>query len=147
MARYVTRVRSPLAPQEAFDFIADLRNFAVWDPGVRAVQQVDGDGPGAGASYDVTLDGPGGTTLRYRTHEFEPPLSTRVIASNWALTSDDRITVDADPEGYGSVVTYEADLRLRGVLRLGDPLLGLAFRRIGHRAAAGLREALDGVPA
>ncbi len=46
-----------------------------------------------------------------------------------------------------AVVTYEADLSLKGVLRIGDPLLGLAFRRIGDRAAAGLRTALDGVMA
>jgi hypothetical protein len=148
MARYVTKVRSPLAPSEAFDFVADLRNLAVWDPGVRAVQQVAGDGPGADAAYDVTLNNPGpATTLRYLTLEFEAPTTTRVVASNRLLTSDDRITVEADPDGSGSIVTYDADLRLHGLLRLGDPVLGLVFRRIGDRAAAGLRTSLDGVRA
>ena len=40
--------------------------------------------------------------------------------------------------------SYDADLRLKGVLRLADPLLGLAFGRIGDRAAEGLRAYLDG---
>ncbi|MBV8221122.1 MAG: hypothetical protein JO325_21875, partial [Solirubrobacterales bacterium] len=44
--------------------------------------------------------------------------------------------------GTGTRVTYAADLRLKGLLRLADPLLALAFRRVGDRALAGLREVL-----
>ena len=58
------------------------------------------------------------------------------------LTSLDTITVVGD--GSGSVVTYDAELTLNGPLRLADPLLGLSFKRIGDRAAAGLIRALDG---
>jgi hypothetical protein len=44
----------------------------------------------------------------------------------------------------GSLVTYEADLRLKTPLRsVIDPLLALAFRRIGTRASSGLHEALN----
>jgi hypothetical protein len=39
-------------------------------------------------------------------------------------------------------VTYEAELRIKGRLRLADPLLGLAFNRVGSRALARLREVL-----
>ena len=49
-----------------------------------------------------------------------------------------------EASGDGSLVTYDADLQLRGVLRIGDPLLALGFGRIGDRAAAGLRDALEG---
>jgi hypothetical protein len=41
-------------------------------------------------------------------------------------------------------VRYDADLRLKGPLRLADPLLRVAFSRIGDRARDGLRRALDG---
>ena len=43
--------------------------------------------------------------------------------------------------------TYTADLHLKGVLGLADPLLSLVFNRLGDRAAAGLRRQLDGVEA
>ena len=44
----------------------------------------------------------------------------------------------------GRTVTYDADLRLKGPLGgVLDTLLGLAFRRIGDRATAGLRETLS----
>jgi len=57
-----------------------------------------------------------------------------------AVRSVDEITVV--PTDDGSEVTYEADLRSQGLFRLADPLLGLAFRRIGDRARDGLARAL-----
>jgi hypothetical protein len=48
------------------------------------------------------------------------------------------------PADAGTSVTYDADLRWKGKLgRLLDPLLGLALRRLGHRAAIGLGKALN----
>jgi len=34
MARYAVHVRSPKPADEAFAYMADLSNFAEWDPGV-----------------------------------------------------------------------------------------------------------------
>lgn len=143
MARYVTTVRTGMTPQEAFAYLADLRNFAEWDPGVKAVRQVEGSGGGPGAVFDVTVAGVGrDLTLRYVTEEHDAPHNLLVVARSAIFTSIDRITVE--PDGTGSVVTYDADLRLNGVLRLGDLGLRLVFGVIGDRAAAGLRRALDG---
>jgi carbon monoxide dehydrogenase subunit G len=143
MARYTTSIRTPMPPAEAFAFMADLRNLATWDPGVRRTEQVEGDGPGADAVVDVTVAGVGrDLTLRYRTVSFEPPGWVVVRARSAQLVSEDRIAVT--PAGDGSIVTYDAELRLRGPLVVFDPGLGLAFRRIGGRAAAGLAAALGG---
>jgi carbon monoxide dehydrogenase subunit G len=139
MARYVTKVRTARAPQDVFAYMADLRNFAEWDPGVKKVVQVEGDGGSPSSSFDVTVSG---TTLRYVTKEYHEPRNLLVVAESATLVSTDRVTVEA-VDG-GSVVTYDADLRLKGVLRIADPLLKLAFGRIGDRAAAGLRTALAG---
>jgi carbon monoxide dehydrogenase subunit G len=144
MARYVTTVRTSWSPEQAFAYMADLRNFAEWDPGVKGVIQVDGDGAGADASFDVTVAVPGrDMVLRYRTVQFDAPTEVLVIASTGLLTSEDRVSVVAEADG-GCSVTYDADLRLSGVLRLADPALRLSFGRIGDRAAAGLRTALAG---
>jgi len=142
MARYVTTVRTRRQAAEVFAFLSDLRHFADWDPGVRRVAQVEGVGGGAGAVFDVTVAGVPETTLRYRTVEYREPAELLVVARTRLLTSTDRTTVRS--EGATTLVTYDADLRLNGLLGLGDPLLRLAFRRIGDRAAAGLRRALDG---
>lgn len=141
MARYVTTVRTARTPQEAFAYMADLRNFAEWDPGVKAVKQVEGSGGGPDTVFDVTVAAPGrDLTLRYVTEEYDTPRHLLVVARSSVFTSIDRITVK--PDGTGSVVTYDADLRLNGVLRVGDLGLRLMFSQIGDRAAAGLRRVL-----
>ena len=148
MARYVTRVKTPLAADDAFDYVADLTNFAEWDPGVRRAVQVEGKRAEVGAAYDVTVAAvPRDLTLRYEVVEHDAPRSCLVVARSAMFTSTDRITVV--PDGDGSIVTYDAELALNGPLGLFDPVLRLAFGRIGDRAAAGLRRALDGeaVPA
>ena len=142
MARYVTTVRTAKTPKQVFAYMADLRNFAEWDPGVKAVKQVKGSGGGADGVFDVTVAGIGrDLTLRYVTEEYDAPRNLLVVARSLVFTSIDRITVK--PDGKGSVLTYDADLRLNGVLRLGDLGLRLVFGRIGDRAAAGLRRVLD----
>jgi hypothetical protein len=141
MARYLVRVRSPKSPADAFAYMANLANFAEWDPGVTKVAQSEGEGPGPGAVYDVSVKGLR-RPLRYRTTRFEPSNSIVARAESRILTSLDTITVEGDASG--SVVTYDAELTLNGPLRLADPILRLTFARIGDRAAAGLIRVLDG---
>ncbi|MFK8024994.1 MAG: SRPBCC family protein [Ilumatobacter sp.] len=144
MARYIVHVRTPMPPAEAFAFMADLRNFAVWDPGVGEVTQLEGDGPGLGSAFDVRVKLPAGTmTLRYDTISYDDEATTMTaFAENLLFTSEDTITVV--PDGEGSIMTYDAELRLKGLLGLSDPFLAITFGVIGDRAAAGMIEALGG---
>jgi carbon monoxide dehydrogenase subunit G len=144
MAHYQVSIRSPWSAAEAFDYMVDLEHFAEWDPGVKRAVRAPGSGDGASAAFDVTVSAIGrDLPLRYETVEIDVPRRVKVQAETATLRSVDVITVDEAPGG-GSVVTYDADLSLKGVLRFGDPLLGLAFRRIGDRAAGGLRSVLEG---
>lgn len=148
MARYRTTVRTPRSQVDAFAYMADLRNFAEWDPGVRRVDQVTGEGAGSDAEFDVTVSSAGpDLTLRYVTTEFDDPATVTVRAESRLFTSLDRIEVVAD--GDGCLVTYDAELTLNGPLGLFDLALRPVFDRIGRRADAGLQAALDGerVPA
>ena len=143
MARYVVSVESPKPPMEAFDYMADLSNFAQWDPGVQSAEQVEGDGPGHGAAFDVAVRTAGRTiVLRYHVTLHEPPNKIVARAESGTLVSLDTMTIDA--KDSGTVVTYDAELKLKGALRVFEPLLALAFRRIGDKAAAGLVTVLDG---
>jgi carbon monoxide dehydrogenase subunit G len=143
MARYLMHIRTPLDSAEAFAYMADLTNFAEWDPGVDHVEQVEGDGAGIDAAFDVAVKAFGRSiTLRYTTVTYDPPATVVAFAESSVLTSRDTITVRA--EGSGSVVTYDAVLKLKGPLGLADPLLRLSFKQIGDRAGAGLVAALDG---
>ena len=145
MARYLVHVRTPMAPDDAFAYMADLTNFAEWDPGVDHAKQVKGNGPAADAAYDVAVKAAGRTiTLRYDIINYDAPHAVTAFAENGLLSSLDTITVKPDDKGSGSVVTYDAVLKLKGPLALADPLLRLSFNKIGDRAAAGLVTALSG---
>lgn len=148
MASYETTVRTPLPPAEAFDYMADLRNFAEWDPGVRSVEQVNGDGAGADSAFLVVVDGPGrGVDFRYETVDFDRPESVTVEAATRMFTSRDRIDVEAvdrnDPAS-GSIVRYRAELKLNGPLGVADVFVRPFFQRIAGRADAGLQRVLGG---
>jgi dehydrogenase/reductase SDR family member 12 len=145
MPHYVTAVKTAWGVEEAFGFMADVRNFGRWDPGVRSVTTVHGDGPGLGSAYDVEVrTGLVPLVLRYEVVEWEAPRRLLLVARTTTLQSVDEIRVE--PADAGAVVTYDARLDMRGALRVANPLLALAFGRIGDRAAAGLRRALGGEP-
>ena len=146
MARYISSVRTSRSNVDAFEYMADLKNFERWDPGVHGVTQVDGDGAGSGASFDVVVDALGrGLTLRYHTTYFDPPRKVVIEARSRLLTSIDQIDVREDDTS--TVVTYDASLTLNGPLRVFDLVLRPIFNRIGDRAETGLLRVLDGQPA
>ena len=123
--------------------MADLANFAEWDPGVDRVEQVRGHGGGPDAAFDVAVKAFGRSiTLRYDTVSYDAPTSVVAFAESRLLTSLDTITVT--PDGSGSIVSYDAVLKMKGPLGLADRLLGPSFDKIGDRAGAGLVTALGG---
>ncbi len=139
MAHYVCTINSPLSVEEAFDYMADLRNFAAWDPGVSSATIRDDAEPGLDTAYNVTANG---AKLVYRTIEFDRPKRVVAEAVTSRLRSYDIIEV-TERDG-GSAVLYDATLELKGVFKLGDPIMQLVFNRIGDAAAAGLESALKG---
>ncbi|MEZ5411732.1 MAG: SRPBCC family protein [Acidimicrobiales bacterium] len=143
MPTYTAVIDSPLTPEAVWQRVSDVTTFAHWDPGTRSAVQVEGDGPGLGAGYVLTVGSLGGPLeLRYEVTEFEPPRRLHLVADTGTLRSDDRITVE--PAGAGSRVTYRAYLGLHGPWVVFTPLLALAFRRIAGKGAAGLGTYLDG---
>jgi hypothetical protein len=142
MARYVDTVSSPWSPEQAFAYMADARNFAEWDPGVRTSVLVRGVAPGPDAAFDVVVDaGRRAMTLTYEITSWEPPRRLVLRAETRWLRSVDEVTIE--PTAGGTAVTYDAQLSLKSGLGIFDPLLRRSFRTIGDRAAAGLRRVLE----
>jgi carbon monoxide dehydrogenase subunit G len=141
MTHYVASVDSQRPPEDVFDYIADFCTNAEWDPGTDSADRV-GEGPaGLGAEYRLVVSFLGRrSALTYRTVEYDRPRTVTFRGENAAVVSLDRITVE--PREGGSRLTYDATLTPKGATRLAGPLLALAFRRVGDRALAGLREAL-----
>lgn len=147
MARYVATVPSTRSADDAFAYVADFRSVAEWDPSVqRAALTTDGAPIRVGAGFRVSVAMLGRTTsLDYEIVELVP--GTRVVLRGESRTFVSTDTVTVVPRGTGSELTYDADLALKGVLRLADPVLGFAFGRLGQAAEAGLLEHLNPVVA
>ncbi len=141
MAHYNASIETPRPPAEAFAYLSDFSTSAEWDPGVVEAERM-GDAPvGEGTEFRLVADFLGPTTeLTYRIVEYEPPRAVTFRGEGSTVVSLDRITFE--PADGGSLVTYDADLALKGPLRIADPLLGLAFNRVGNRALHGLRKTL-----
>lgn len=143
MAHYVAVVRTSKSPEEAFAYMADLRNLSDWDPGISSSVQVKGDGPGPEAVYEVTARN-GGLDMRFRydVTGFEPGRRIDVVGRSALITAFDVIEVAEDENG--TLVTYDATLKMPFPLSLGTPILHRLFQPVGDKAAAGMEKALDG---
>jgi hypothetical protein len=71
--------------------------------------------------------------LTYRTVEVDRPRRILLVAKTPTAVSHDEITFEEIPDG-GTAVTYTADLRLRGPLKLFAPLFAVFFTRLGENA-------------
>lgn len=142
MPRYVTSVSTPRHPDDAFEFMASFENVAGWDPGVVEAERLGSGELGVGSRFRVVVSSAGRRLpLEYRITRFDRPHLVLLVAETATLRSVDLITVEAKPGG--ATVTYDANLELVGPLRLFNRVLALMFDRVGDRAAAGLRGALQ----
>jgi hypothetical protein len=144
MASYTATVSSTRPPDEVFAYLADFRSVAEWDPSVRSALLVSADDPVAiGAIFRVTIK----TTLSelvldYTTIELDRPDRIVLRGEDTSMVSLDTIVIRDDGHG-GADVTYDAKIELKGVRKLADPLLQLAFKRLGDNARDGLRGQLN----
>lgn len=141
MARYTATLHADRPVEDVFAYLADFSTTEEWDPGVvRATRNGEGT-LGVGTTFDLVASFLGRENeLTYEIVEYDAPRAVTLRGENATVVSLDRITTE--PDGDGTKITYDADLSLKGPLKLGDPLLKLAFGRVGDRALEGLRATL-----
>ena len=141
MAHYRATIDTPREREDVFAYLSDFSTTQEWDPGVIEAERLNGAAVGAGTEFRLVAEFLGRkTALTDRIVEYDPPRAVTFRGENATVISNDRITFEAG--GQGTRITYDADLALKGPLRIADPLLGLAFNRVGDRALAGLKNRL-----
>jgi carbon monoxide dehydrogenase subunit G len=142
MARYRATVDTPRELEDVFAYLIDFSTTREWDPGVLDAERLNDAAVGEGTEFRLVTEFLGRkTSLIYRIVEYDPPRAVTFRGENATVISNDRIIFEA--VGHGTRIAYDADLALKGPLRIADPLLGLAFNRVGDRALAGLRHKLS----
>jgi hypothetical protein len=141
MAQYRASIETQWTPDEAFVYLSDFSTSLEWDPSVVEAERIGAGPVGQGTEFRLVAELLGRKTpLTYRVVEYERPSVVTFVAENATVISRDGITFETI--STGTRVTYDAHLRPNGLLRLADPLLALAFNRIGNPALAGRREVL-----
>ena len=142
MAHYRASLDTKQPRAEVFAYLSDFSTTREWDPGVVDAERLNGQTVGEGSEFRLVARFLGRKNeLTYRIVEYDPPVAVTLLGANATVVSRDRITFEITTQG--TRITYDADLALKGLLRIADPILGLAFTRVGDRAVAGLRRTLD----
>ena len=128
--------------EDAFAFVGDFANSAIWDPGVAESRNVTGGPVGVGTSYDLTVVfGDRRLPMTYEVTVFDPP--HRVVLRGKGATVDAVDDIRFEPTARGTRIRYMADLRLKGLLRLAEPLMRRRFEDTGTQAIAGMQRAFE----
>jgi carbon monoxide dehydrogenase subunit G len=140
----VSRTFSVTAPPtRVVDYLKDFANAEEWDPGTQSCTR-EGDGPvEVGATWHNVSKIVGvKAELTYTLNE----LTNRMlvfVGENSSSTSTDTITVDA--AGAGSVITYHADLEMKGAAKLLSPAMKIVFEKLANDTEKQMTTVLNGL--
>jgi carbon monoxide dehydrogenase subunit G len=133
-------IEVPRPPGAAFAYVADFTTVAEWDPGIHSSRRLTGEG-GVGTTYEVQAEFRGKTMpFTYTVTELEP--GRRIVLDGVGEKATSRDTIVFEPAGEGTRITYSAEFKLKGVLKVAGPFLGRTFRDLARKAMAGLEAKL-----
>ena len=128
--------------EDAFAFVGDFANSAIWDPGVAESRNVTGGPVRVGTSYDLTVVfGERRLPMTYEVTVFDPP--NRVVLRGIGATVNAVDDIRFEPTDRGTRIHYMADLRLTGLRRVAEPLMRRRFEETGRTAMAGMKRAFE----
>lgn len=144
MSHRVERVIETACSQPAaFDYVADFSSAQAWDPGVPSARRLDDGDLGVGSRFElVSRFGSKEQTIVYEITAFERPDRVTFVGEGERFEGTDTISF-APRDGGGTLVTYVADLGLKGLAAVALPFLRGRLDEMSNRAVAGLQAALD----
>jgi NAD(P)-dependent dehydrogenase (short-subunit alcohol dehydrogenase family) len=130
-------VRRPL--HEVFAYVSEFSRIGEWDPAVASGVKLTHGAPGVGTEYDIRLRA--GFVLRYRVVEFEPDARMLMTVESRLFSAREEIFFDATESG--TRIRYVATFDFVAPLAALNRIYPAGMGRVGKRAMAGLKEALE----
>jgi len=118
-------------PDLVIDYLKDFSNAVDWDPGTESCVRTDTGPLGVGSTWHNTSKIAGITTELDYTLETLTRDTIVLVGHNDTARSVDTITVVPSPDGPGSRITYDAEIRLKGAAKIADPVMKIVFEKIG----------------
>lgn len=139
----ITRtITTQVAVEDAFAYLADFSNASEWDPGTASSEPRGTGEPDIGSVYDLVVTfGSRTMAMTYEIVSIERNKIVVLEGDGSTTRAIDTITFSPTADD-GTVVTYSAEIQLKGLLRLVEPFLGSKFKELGDNAERGLITAL-----
>lgn len=138
-------VHSPAPVATVQAYLRDVANTEEWDAPTISCEPLDPSAPIAvGKQWRNVSEFRGKRTELVYTLEVDEPGHLRIRGENETVTSQDDVTMVAD--GSGTVVTYRADLTLKGAAKVATPVVSPALGRLGDDAERSLQDVLGRLP-
>ncbi len=138
MTRLIETATTSISQADAFNHVAEFENIDQWDPGVTQSVKTTPGATGVGTAYDLDLDYRGrALKMTYTVTEWEPNHRVVLVGVGGPVKAIDTITFVSGDDG--TIVTYQADLSLRGIAKIVQPLMGSRLNAVGEAAGEGLR--------
>ena len=142
MTKLHETVVSPVDRETAFAYISDWSLQAEWDPNTVSAARMGDGPPEIGARYTLEVKGlRAPLSMEYRITELVVPERLVLVGESRYVWTEDIITFTETEAG--TQVVYDAELKLNGLLRLVEPLLGRYFDSIGAGVVEGMQRELD----
>ncbi len=105
------------SPQRVFAVLSDLNQASQWMPAIQKIDQVSAGSFGLGTTWRETrMAGKRTMESTIRVTSFDPPSALGLRVEGKAMTGQLRFALS--PNGEGTMVHYEAEVRGKGLMRL-----------------------------
>ncbi len=131
-------------PGDVFEYVANIPNFTAWQDVEEAVQTSEGP-LGVGSTWRVRVKVLPMWKARFsgRVTEYETP-NKMVIETGERSPFSATGSYSFEPIEGGTRVTFDGTMRMRGWLKLIEPLVGTSFRKQSAAELRKLKEVLEG---
>lgn len=136
------RFISPASPSDVFDYLLTFERITEWDPGIVAAERIGDGEPEVGTRFLLVSRFYGQEQeLRYQIRSADGPRKLVLVGHGDRVEAID--TIELRPVGSGTEVDYRADIRMRGLAAVAEPLMKPLMVRMGRKAVSGLRRELE----
>ena len=123
------------------NYLKDFANAEEWDPGtVSCSQESDGPVQVGTTWHNVSKIAGNETELTYTLEELSAGRIVLVGKNDQATSTD---TIEVEPHGTGSEITYTAELEMHGAAKLLTPVMKLVFEKLGNDTAEDMVQVLN----
>ncbi len=130
------------APQDVFNFVADVRNDPQWHTDVLSAELTQGSGDTVGSVYQIKVKpqmGMTGGTVKVASYEAPRRIVFDVDMGRMKPTT----TFTVEQAGAGARISRKVEMEPTGMMKLMAPLMGGMFRKRNVMFLGNLKRALE----